>query len=94
MIEVIAEDSNLLDSLREAIIRLELNPEATEDKYSANQVRLANILVSHSHIKQSEGVAELSSLLRDNIEQTIIRDMFLKIGRHSPAFSIFKLLRD
>ncbi len=94
MIEVIAEDLHLLEALKNAIIRLDLNPEGLLDRYSANQVRLANILMFHSHIIQHKGHSQLSSLLRDNIEQTIIRDIILKIGRHSPAFSIFKVFKN
>lgn len=94
MIEVIAEDIHLLDSLKKAITRLELNPEGIKDRYSANQVRLANVLMSHSNITLKNGFAQVSSLLRDNIEQTVIRDIFLKIGRHSPVFSIFKVFKN
>ncbi len=84
-----------MDSLRKAIEKLELSDEDLKDKdtYSPNQVRLANMLMVNSMIKQHKGRIEMTSILRETLEQTINRDILMKIGRKSPAFSIFRVFK-
>ena len=75
--EVLVVKLKLLDSLRRAIEILELNQQDNKDTYSANEVRLANMLMVNSNIKEVKGKTELTSILRENIEQTMERDIIL-----------------
>ena len=45
-------------------------------------------------IEERKEDVELTSLMRDSLSETGRRDILVKIGQHTKAFSIFKVLKN
>ncbi len=79
---ILKDEFRLLDSIRIAIENLDMPAEAKGDKFSANEVRLAQIMMNLTHIEQKPGQdPKLSSLLRDSLQDANLRDTLFKIGK-------------
>lgn len=96
MFDALKEDLRFLDSLIKTLESLDLEQDEESqslDTYDKNQLRLAYILRLNSHITFDKlDNAKLDSLLRKSLGKPKLRDLLFKIGRFSPAFSIFEIL--
>lgn len=95
----IAQDELLLyHAVRDYLMAKEFLEEEDIDRSNVenrNLRRLATLLMLKSYVSiDAECNVQLKSIVIENLEITSKRDTLLKIGRHSPSYSIFSDISD